>query len=189
VRVTAIVVLAVLACGCLAAQANPVIADQIYVDFDPPQYRHWVNPDPGELVNAYVVVDLTHSYPQEFREVSFALSVTPGMAGNPVFTSFLESAIGDWRTGITLRTTGCVESFPAPVGRLSFTYQGVPGDVKILDHPTYPRWLVDCGTPGSIHIYCVRSHGGVGKLPIAGDCGVNPVDDASWGAIKALYRP
>jgi hypothetical protein len=185
-RLCAIAVLAILCLGFAGARANPIIVDRILVDFDPPNYQHRIDPMPGQQVDAYVVVDLSMSYIQEMRSVSFALSVTPAMAGNPVFTNLLDHAVGDWRTGITLSTEDCIDAFPAVVGRLTFVYLGVPGDVQILDHPTRPRWIEGCDA-GTLVIYCVYSPGGVGKAPLAGDCNVNPVENVGWGAIKALY--
>jgi hypothetical protein len=74
------------------------------------------------------------------------------------------------------------------VGVLHMVYLGGAGDIMLVDHPDYPRWVVDCQTPGQVHYYCVLSHGGVAKSPIPGDCGVTPVHDKSWGAIKSMYR-
>jgi hypothetical protein len=61
----------------------------------------------------------------------------------------------------------------------------------ILDHPDWPRWVMDCPVPGEVDYYCVWMHGGVGKDALEGDeeCfPVVPVEDATWGSVKALYR-
>jgi hypothetical protein len=65
----------------------------------------------------------------------------------------------------------------------------VPGDILILDHPDFPRWVVDCND--QVDSYCVFINGGVCKDPVDGEegCdGVVPVEASSWGGIKALYR-
>jgi len=188
-RSAAMAVLALLSLGASGAQANPMVVERMLVDFNPPLHQYRIDPEPAELVQAYVMVDLSSPIPEGLKAISFALSVTPAMAGSVVFTNLLDSADGDWQTGITLSTLGCIEVFPVAVAKLSFTYLGVPGDVTIIDHPLYPRWFVDCSNPGNILIYCVESHGGVGKPPLAGDCWGNPVENVSWGAIKALYVP
>jgi hypothetical protein len=58
----------------------------------------------------------------------------------------------------------------------------------ILDHPDYPRWVIDCQDPGQVFYYCVRSHGGVWKDAVVGDCPTVAVEDVSWGSIKSMYR-
>jgi hypothetical protein len=50
--------------------------------------------------------------------------------------------------------------------------------------------VVDCTQPyGEVDFYCVLAHGtiGAGTCP-DGDCEIVPVEDATWGGIKALYR-
>lgn len=68
-------------------------------------------------------------------------------------------------------------------------YLGGACHLEILDHGDYPRWVVDCSDPGEVDQYCVYMNGGIGgAIAPDGDCEPTPVQGASWGAIKALYR-
>jgi hypothetical protein len=62
--------------------------------------------------------------------------------------------------------------------------------VNILDDPAFPRWVVDCTLPnGLVDFYCVLENGTIGAADcLEGDCDIVPVEDATWGGIKALYR-
>ena len=179
----ALMLIAALAIPAMAGN-NPDV--RFFIDFLPDTYTHSVMPAAYTSVPAYVMADQIVG----FTTVSFALSVTPGMSSPPAFTSLLPGglAIGAWDTGITLASTDCMTVEPVQIGRLDLFYLGTPGDVMIVDHPDYPRWVVDCQEPGVVDYYCVLSHGGVGKDALAGDCGASPVEDGSWSSIKALYR-
>jgi hypothetical protein len=41
---------------------------------------------------------------------------------------------------------------------------------------------------GTTADYCVHMHGGVHNEGVDGDCGGNPVENVTWGAMKALFR-
>jgi hypothetical protein len=122
---------------------------------------------------------------------AFAANVPPETGSDVVFEPLVPGATteGDWDTGVVM-------SFPCTgsagdvvtVGVLHMVYQGVPGDIMLLSHPDYPEMVIDCQNPGQVQTFCVMSHGGVNKTPLAGDCGITPVLDKTWGAIKALYR-
>jgi hypothetical protein len=172
------------------ASANPIIGEQVYIDFDPPNLEYATYPTVGAVVDAYVMLDLEMSPAGGFTEVAFALAPTPGLGSGYTFSNLLPGATveGDWVTGVRLIAPDCVTTFITPVARLSFVYEGTPGDVLIEVHPEYPRMFIDCADPGAIWIYCARYHGGVGKPAIYGDCGGSPVQDATWGAIKGHYR-
>ena len=189
-RRTAIAVVLLVVLAAPALHANPIVTEWFYVDFAPPGGVYTIDPPTYDLVDAYFVVDLTISPAQRFRSVSFRVDMTPGMWADPVFTSLIPGSVveGTWNTGVTVTTSDCVESFPAPIARLSFRYLGLPGDVFIRDHPLKPRWLVDCEDPGQVFAYCVWSHGGVGKPAVGGDCTGSAVIDVTWTAIRALYR-
>ena len=100
--------------------------------------------------------------------------------------------IGDWETGITMVSTDCMTDTFIYVAKLELFYLGQPGDILFLDHPEWPRWVMDCNEPfAEVDFYCVWMHGGVGKDALEGDeeCfPVVPVEDATWGSVKALYR-
>ena len=83
----------------------------------------------------------------------------------------------------------CESEDPELVGFVSMFYLGGSCSIEILDHDEYPRWVVDCDDPWEIDEYCVYMNGSIGgaELP-PGDCEFTPVEDASWGAIKSLYR-
>lgn len=119
--------------------------------------------------------------------------VTPGMSATTHFTSLLPLGIafGGWDEGVALTSPDCHTGPFLYFARLDLLYLGVPGDVMILDHPEYPRWIMDCNEPAELDYYCVWMQGGVGKDPLVGDEGcfpVVPVEDATWGSVKALYR-
>jgi len=161
-----------------------------YIDFDPSvSIDNVVVPDIYNPFDAYVTFD---QMTDGLTTCSFALSVTPGISSPPSFENLLPGnlAIGSWDTGITLASTECVGvgGGPVNVGVLHLFYLGGEGDIMLLDHPDYPRWVVDCQDPGQVSYYCVLSHGGVAKEPIAGDCGATAVRDRSWSAIKAMFR-
>ena len=130
----------------------------------------------------------------EFSTITLMGSITPGMSTPPTFTNLLPGglAIGTWDTGITMASTECITDGFIYLAKLELFYLGTPGDIMFLDHPIWPRWVVDCTQPtGELDYYCVWMHGGVWKDPIEGDeeCfPVVPVEGATWGAIKSMYR-
>ena len=163
----------------------------IYIDFDPPLCDHWYWPDPYEEVLAYVC--LQHMG-DGMTAVSFKLSDPmvdcPGVFDSAEFTSLLPGgiAVGDVFTGITLTSTECVSGWSFCVGYLSLYYLGGACCLEILDHPEYPRWVVDCQEPPEVEYYCVWANGSIGGAPCPdGDCAL-PVRAKSWGQIKAMYR-
>jgi hypothetical protein len=170
------------------ASANPIIGEQVFIDFDPPNETHSIYPELFDAVDAYLVVDLLAGYREDFRSIYFRLATTPGMADQPTFTNLLPGAIveGDWFEGMSI-TVDCVSAVPpVAVGKLSFVYNGIPGDVTIEPHPEYPALIVSCFDEWLA--FCVNTHGGVGKEALEGDCYGSPAENASWGAIKGLYR-
>jgi hypothetical protein len=78
------------------------------------------------------------------------------------------------------------------VGYGSYFYLGGACCIEILDHAEYPRWVVDCADPGQVDLYCLEGHG----IIAGGDCLTqtdypcepSPVEDTSWGNIKAMYQ-
>jgi len=188
VRIAIVTAAAVCCLFTVTASSNPIIGEQVYVDFDPLNEVHSVYPALFEAVEAYVVVDLMMGYHEDFRAIYFRLATTPGMADQPTFTNLLPGAVveGDWFSGISI-TVDCVSAAPpVPIGKLSFVYNGIPGDVTIEEHPDSPDLIISCLDEWLV--FCVRMHGGVGKEAPEGDCYGSPVENASWGAIKGLYR-
>jgi len=97
-------------------------------------------------------------------------------------------------------TAGADCQFPDASGVLvaasvGYLYLGTPGTITILAHPVDGAVGSDCDN--LFDTWCVPStvshgfdgHFGVCTAPPSGDCQpVSPVEDATWGAIKALYR-
>jgi hypothetical protein len=188
VRTALVTMIVVCLFSPVSALANPIIGEQVYIDFDPPNETHSVYPELFDTVDAYVVVDLSAGFREDFSSIYFRLATTPGTADQPIFTSLLPGAVveGDWFDGVSI-TVDCVTAVPPlPIGKLSFLYNGIPGDVTIEPHPEYPALLISCFDEWLV--FCVRIHGGVGKEAPQGDCYGSPVENASWGAIKGLYR-
>lgn len=179
----------------------------MYVDFSGDAQSFYdvesrIDPTPFTTVRAYIGVSRLGSGPDGLTVVSFRLNNLiagcPGIVATQSFTNLLPGnlAIGDpfGATGVTIASTQCMSlSYTGVlyVGHADFFYLGGACDVLILDHAEYPRWVVDCETPGEASPYCVWSHGGIAKNPVSGDQGCYPntaVEPKSWGAIKAMYR-
>ena len=128
---------------------------------------------------------------QCFTAVSFMVGVTPGMSSPGSYEALLPGgmSIGAFEAGTTVGSTECVVAGPVAVGVGHYFYLNVPGDIMILDHPDFPRWVVDCND--AVDSYCVFMNGGVCKdaeLGEVGCDGISAVEASSWGGIKALYR-
>ncbi len=118
----------------------------------------------------------------------------PGVMATKAFVNLLpgDLAIGNaFAGGITVASTECMPTDPVVVGRIDCFYLGGACCIQILDHSAYPRWVVDCQDPGVVDYYCLWGHGSVGgaSCPAGETCLCDsPVEDATWGGIKALYR-
>jgi len=176
------------------AAGNPDV--QIYISFDQSGAGglvHEYTMVPGTFFNAYVCVT---ELDMGFTGVSFALTdvntENPGMfAFPPAFTTPFETQVGNVYTGISVATGTCRTEEVVIVGQLSML-PNVAGDIclEIKDYPAFPRWVVDCHQPyGEVDFYCVLAHGtiGGGTCP-EGDCPDTPIEEGTWGGIKALYR-
>jgi hypothetical protein len=192
-----VIILAVLAIGSTAfAGGNPNI--QAYISFDQSGAGEEVfeyTPTLYTTFNAYFVLSCLDL---GMTVVSFELSDPmvdcPGAFAPPSFTNLLPGnlAIGTWNTGITIASTECMTG-TVVVGYLAlFPVSATPCCLQIVDHPQYPRWVVDCTQPnGLVDYYCVVSHGSINgaTCPEAEVCPCDsPVQDETWGGIKALYR-
>lgn len=172
--------------GSASADMNPHI--YCYVDFDPPGEVHRVDPAPYDYVAACFVAGCSND---SFKNISLALYVTPESAIYLGYDNLLPGPTvwGDYETGVTIGSQECVQGSPLVFAVAHIIYSGVPGDVMILDHPQWPRWVVDCSY--EVDYYCLHSHGGIGKDPVpTGEmCGCpSPVECTSWGAVKSLFR-
>lgn len=154
-----------------------------------------VDPAQYETVDAYVVItDMSTLTDEGLKTCNFMLGLTPGTSLMTTFTNLLPGnlAIGSWDTGIALAATECMQGPFIQVAKLSVFYSGTPGSVTILPHPEWDTWVDDCYLiPDGQHYFCVANNGGIGMDPPAGDVGCDmntPVDESSWGSIKAMYR-
>ena len=183
---------------------NPQV--NAYISFDPAgdPAQNAVSPAAATTVDAYVVLGCVEG---GMTTVSFGLNdvVTDcvGVMMTQSFTNLLPGglSIGDPfdGVGVTLASTQCMMMDPVVVGYASFFYMGGDCCIEILDHADYPRWVVDCNDPGQVDTYCLggpdpgQGHGivaaGVCTTPLDAPCPCgSPVEDATWGGIKALYR-
>ena len=161
------------------------------------------DPAPYETFYAYIgVTDLGVGMQGIAFMMNDLLVEYPGVFSPPTFENLLpgDLAIGNYLTGITLASTECMNvdsdasrEYIDPVifAKLTLFYLGGVAQVKILDHPEYPRWLMNCEEPSVVDFYCVWTHGGVGEDALPGDIGCeadSPVELQTWGAIKSLFR-
>ncbi len=78
---------------------------------------------------------------------------------------------------------------------VQYLYQGTPGTITVGPHPVDGMAVADCNN--DLDFFCVHS---IAAQGVSGNFGVfmpapdgtcepiTPVEDSSWGAIKALYR-
>jgi len=194
--------LAVLMIAAFAVTAfggtNPDV--RIYLDVDPPFGVHEVHPDVGTTFDVYVCLDC-FGEGGGTRGTAFLLVRT--------FSGFKLAQVamlggldfGDAETdpGWTMAAgTDCV--YPdvngiVVVGSIQYLYQGAPGTLDILPHgqvePGTGREVLDCEFASDF--YCVYANLGVSMPPNPGEIGcdcepASPVEDATWGSIKSLYR-
>ncbi len=126
-----------------------------------------------------------------FTGISFKVENTPGMSSPAAYEPLLPGglAIGGFETGVTVVSSECVVAEPVVVAVGHYFYLNLPGDIMIVDHPDFPRWVVDCND--QVDFYCLWQNGGVGMDPTPGDAecfGDVPVEASTWGVIKSLYR-
>ena len=188
-------VLTVLALAALCVPAfaggNPNV--RCYISFDQSGEGglvHSIVMTPMVPFNAYICIT---GLDQGFTGVSFMLTDVlndyPGMFAVASFTNLLDVPIGDVFTGISVAASTCRTEDVVVVGSL-FLFPSTTGDfcLELKDHPSFPRWVIDCADPADLDFYCIEAHGtiGAGVCPES-ECD-SPVKDATWGSIKALYR-
>jgi hypothetical protein len=173
-----------------------------YISFDPAGdfQMNEISPAPFSTVNAYFCIGCATG---GMTTVSFrlndALVDCPNTGSSGMATqSFVNLMPGNLMignpfdaVGATIAATECMLMDPIIVGYASYFYLGGACAINILDHADYPRWVVDCNEPGLVDYYCVAGNGSVGGAPLTPgeDCPCDsPVEDTTWGGIKALYR-
>jgi len=167
------------------AGGNPDVKG--YISFDPASRVHAVTPDPYTTVNAYVCFgDLEMGLTSASFKLNDVTVDCPGVFAPPSFTNLLDLAIGNYLTGITVTSTTCLPGPDVAVGYVSLFYLGGACCIELQEHPDYPLWITDCNSPAQVDYYFYIADGSVGGA----DCYlfVNPVEESSWGSIKALYK-
>ena len=182
------------------AGGNPDV--QLYISFDQSGLggeTHTFTTAPYVYFGAYLCVK---ELGEGFTSVSFAITdvnslFPPGtFQFAPTFTptpGMFNTSVGDAFTGITLASGTCITGDPVVIGSMAFLPTAVIDFcLEIKNYPAFPRWVTDCAEPDAlIDFYCVLSHGTVG-VPVPPcpdpDCPTSPLEDATWGNIKALYR-
>ena len=177
-----------IACAAFAG-GNPGVAT--YIDFDPPNRLHYVTPALYTAVVAYICFgDLPMGLAGcSFRVTDVGVECPGVFAPDPGFTNLLpgDLAIGNYLTGITLASTECMPGPDVCVAYVSLFYLGGECCVEVLDHPDYPRWVLDCNDPAQVDFYGILAGGG-GAVNTASPCPTVPVEESTWGSVKALYR-
>jgi hypothetical protein len=177
------------------AAGNPDV--RIYLDVDPPNKIHEIHPAPGTTFDVYVCLDCFGDDPFlsgtrgtaflfERSFVGFKLAQTALCEG----LDFGDAEIDGW----TIACTDCI--YPVDdvvcIGMVTYLYQGPdPGFIMLLPHPGTGREVLDCDFLSDY--YCIYANLGVSMPPPDGEPGCdceppNPVEDSTWGGIKALYR-
>jgi hypothetical protein len=194
-----LIVLAIVAFAATAfAGTNPDI--RIYLDAMPNQLVHEIHPDASTQFDVYVCLDC-FGEGGGTRGTAFLLVRT--FQGFKLSQTSLLGGLdfGDAETdpGWTLAAgADCV--YPDAdgvvcVGVINYLYLGVPGTLTLVPHglvePGTGREVLDCDFLSDY--YCIYANLGVSLPPEPGDpdclCEpANPVEDSSWGGIKALYR-
>ena len=175
-------------CAPAFAGGNPDI--QIYVSFDQTgagALEHTYTMTPSTVFNAYVCV---MNVDMGITGVSFRLNdpmtENPGMFIVQSFVNDLDISVGDPFTGISVASQTCRTEEVVVLAHLVL-FPSMAGDlcIEISDYPAFPKWVVDCTQPnGLVDFYSILAHGAIG----AGECPDTPVEDFTWGSIKALYR-
>lgn len=160
----AVLVLAV-ACTAFGVGENPRVG--AYISFDQTGAGgliHEYQATPYVPFRAYVCFSQVDG---GITAVSFALTDVmaelPGAFVYVVFVNLLPDGVGACHTGITLTSPECMAGQLVVVGYLELLPAVVSYDycIELLDHPDYPRRVVDCQDPGQVNYYQIFSHGAI----------------------------
>ena len=167
------------------AGGNPFVT--AYVTFDAGTEVDRLDPTPYTLGNAYICLK---NIDAGFTTVSLMTVVDAGLSISTSWASLLPGGlvIGAFDTGVTLASTDCMLGEFVCIAEGSFVWTGTAGMIAVVDHPEYPRWVVDC--IGDTDVYCLANNAAVfmDPVPTGEDCEPSPVEESTWGGIKALYR-
>jgi hypothetical protein len=193
-----LIALAIMAVATTAfAGGNPDV--RIYLDVMPNQMVHEIHPNASETFDVYVCLDCFGDDPilSGTRGTAFLLIRTfQGFKLSQIALlgglDFGDAEIDGWTIAAG---ADCV--YPdidgvVCVGVIQYLYLGVPGTLDLAPHPGTGREVLDCDFQSDF--YCIYANLGVSVPPNPGepDCDCpengNPVEDSTWGGIKALYR-
>jgi hypothetical protein len=148
-------------------------------------------------VEVYIAIACVGADPDGVTSASFLMDSSELTVGGVVgYTNVISDITqGGWETsGVTIAASApvlCWLGDPIIIATASWFDLGSVGDLKIVDHPDFPRWVTDCGDPTGTDYYCHVHNLGVNKEPepTGEDCVCgSPVENATWGSIKGLYR-
>jgi hypothetical protein len=195
--IIALVVL-VMAVPAFAGQ-NPNLA--IYLDLDTatPAGENTICPAPNSTFNVYVCFD---GFGDGGGLLGAALMFNRTFGGFKLTQTNMLGGLsfGDVETEGWAITSGANCAYPDVNGVLvaavvNYLYLGTPGMISIIDHPVDGHSAADCNN--DLDFWCIHSllsHDVSGNLGVCmdapdGNCPeISPVEESSWGSIKALYR-
>jgi hypothetical protein len=185
-----VVVLVALLTIPAAAGQNPNI--QIYLDVDPPNFVNEVYPDPSATFDVYVCVTC---FGPDGGTRGTAFLLTRTFEGFKLSQTNLLGGLdfGDAEGDGWTMAAGADCVYPdlagvVCVGVIQYLYMA-PGTLDIGPHPGTGREVLDCDFQSDF--YCIRGHLGVGAAANPGedcDCPSSPVNEMTWGRLKAMYR-
>ena len=197
---TLIIALAMLVMAVPAfAGENPNLG--IYLDLDTatPMGDNEVCPNPNETMDVYVCFDRLGDG-GGLLGAAFMFDRTFG--GFKLVQSNLLGGLdfGDVEADGWALTSGASAAYPDANGVIvaamcQYLYLGTPGTITIMPHPVDGNSAAD--SMNELDFWCVHSidgDGAAGNLGVCmpapdGDCGpISPVEESTWGGIKALYR-
>ena len=175
------------------ADENPNL--RVYLDFDPPNRLAEIDPEAGDFFDVYIVADRL-SPDGGLRCLVFGLERTFG--GSVVSQTMLLPGLDfgdveDPHIGWVCPLFDC--NYPDEMGLMVFGYvtyyyAGPAGVLRIIRTEVDQGIGVDCIF--EVDYFCIGGNAGVGMSAPAGEAecflGPTPVNAASWGAVKSLYR-
>jgi hypothetical protein len=176
--------------------ANPDI--RIYLDAAPNDMVSEIHPNASETFEVYVCLDCFGDDPvmSGTRGTAFLLVRTfQGFKLSQMALlgglDFGDAEVDGWTIAAGANCVYPDEDGVVCVGVLTYLYLGVPGTLDLMPHLGTGREVLDCDFLSDY--YCIAGNLGVSVPPNPGepDCECpenNPVEDSTWGGIKALYR-
>ncbi|MEE8573474.1 MAG: hypothetical protein V3T20_09420 [Gemmatimonadota bacterium] len=187
----ALALVATLVAGPALAVENPNIS--IWLDADPPNAVTMVEPGEGETFTVSVILDC-FSETGGTRGIAFLFDRT--FSGFKLSQTNLLGGLFFGDVEIDGFTIAAGEACVYPTGgivvaaEIQYLYNGDPGTITILPHAGTGRNALDCDFEEDDQ-YCIAGGFGVHMAAPGNDegCGCDaPIEAATWGAIKSLYR-